>query len=271
MTESPLRDPTDLIAATEVNYTAYFAAFTVLPGAQLWRAAEYTAFLINSAPGSTVLATRFTPEDADAQIRALLARMALVVRRSWWQILPSAQPADLGGRLLAAGLDYLPHESRPVMTLDLAAQTVLPGRPPGLVIQRVSDNALMSDWTRASQLGFEASDANIKPYHDAYSAQGFAEDALIQHFVGYLDGAPVTSATLLLAGGLAGIYDVSTVPDARRRGLGAAITLACVDAAAARGYRHAVLQASEEGEAVYARLGFRERYREQNYGWQRAS
>ncbi|MBA3822896.1 MAG: GNAT family N-acetyltransferase [Ktedonobacterales bacterium] len=268
---TPLREPTeaDLIAATETNYAAYFAGFTILPQMQLWREADYTAFVADSAPGSTVLATRFTAATADAKIHAVLARLTPLVRQTWWQVLPASQPTDLATRLLAAGLTELTHESRPVMTLALAGHSPAPTVPPTLTIHRVSDANLMADWTRASALGFEASPTNVQPYHDAYSALGFAEDAPWQHFVGYVDGAPVTSATLLLAGGLAGVYDVSTAPVARRQGLGGAITRACLAAAQARGLHHAVLQASAEGVGVYARLGFRELYRERNFGWTR--
>jgi len=257
-----------IIAATEANYTAYFAAFAVLPGAQFWRESDYTAFVIGSAPGSTVLRAQFTNLNADVRIATVLARLATAVRRSWWQVLPSTQPRDLAERLRAAGLAYLPEESRPVMTLALAERPAPLPMPVRLVIRRVNDAATMADWAYASQAGFAASDANIHPYHAAYSAHGFAEDAALQHFVGYQEGAPVTSATLLFADGLAGIYDVSTEPTARGQGLGTAITESCLRDAAARGYQHAVLQSSVEGKRMYTRLGFRERYHEANYGWQ---
>ena len=267
--DSPLHAPDhdQLVAATEANYQAYFAGFTVLPRMQLWREPTYTAFIANSAPGNTILTTRFVGTTVADEIRALLDRLTPVIRFTWWQVLPSCQPADLAAHLLAAGLEPLPDESRPVMTLKLADLAPAPPLATALVIRRVSDAALMADWTHASAQGFEASAAAIQPYHEAYSALGFAADAAFQHFVGYLAGVPVTSATLLLAGGLAGIYDVSTIPSARRQGLGAAITRACLSAAQARGYHHAVLQASAEGVGIYQRLGFREVYREQNFGW----
>ncbi len=254
-----------ITAATEANYLAYFTAFTVLPTAMLWQESDYTAFIINSAPGNTVLRATFSADQADRRIRAVLERLATVARRSWWQVLPSTQPPDIGQRLSAAGLVYLPEESRPVMTLDLTRRPDSAPPPAGLAILRVYDAATMADWAQASQAGFAANAANIQPYHDAYSAHGFARESALHHFVGYDHGVPVTSATLLLAGGLAGIYDVSTAPHARGHGLGTAITNACLRAAAERGYALAVLQASAEGEHLYTRLRFRTCYREANY------
>ena len=256
-----------LVAATEANYRAYFAGFTILPRIQMWQEPTFTAFIANSPPGNSVLTTHFGEATVAAEIRDLLARLAPIVRFAWWQILPSCQPADLAEHLRAAGLKSLPDESRPVMTLALTTRPAAPPPPQGLVIRLVSDAATMHDWTAASMQGFETNAKNVQPYHDAYTALGFAEDATSQHFVGYLAGVPVTSATVLFAAGLAGIYDVSTAPSARRQGCGIAITEACLVAAEGRGYHHAVLQASPEGLGVYQRLGFHERYREQNFGW----
>jgi GNAT superfamily N-acetyltransferase len=54
------------------------------------------------------------------------------------------------------------------------------------------------------------------------------------------------------------VYHVATVPEARRRGLGSALTLAAARSARELGYRAGVLVSSSEGFGVYHRLGFRE-------------
>ena len=55
-----------------------------------------------------------------------------------------------------------------------------------------------------------------------------------------------------------GIYNVETVPRARRRGLGTALTAAQLYAARARGCRTASLQSTPMAERVYAAVGFRD-------------
>jgi ribosomal protein S18 acetylase RimI-like enzyme len=60
------------------------------------------------------------------------------------------------------------------------------------------------------------------------------------------------------AGADCGIYNVSTLEHARRRGLGTAVTARLVHDAAARGCRTASLQSTEMAERVYAAVGFRD-------------
>lgn len=55
-----------------------------------------------------------------------------------------------------------------------------------------------------------------------------------------------------------GIYNVATIPEARRRGLGTALTAHAVHAARDRGCETASLQSTEMAERVYAAVGFRD-------------
>jgi GNAT superfamily N-acetyltransferase len=77
----------------------------------------------------------------------------------------------------------------------------------------------------------------------------------------------VATASIYLGAGVAGAYFVMTVPEARRRGIGGAITLAALQDARDTGVRYGVLGSSPAGRAVYARLGFREYCRIELYEW----
>ncbi|GAC1477384.1 MAG: hypothetical protein NVS2B12_31700 [Ktedonobacteraceae bacterium] len=56
--------------------------------------------------------------------------------------------------------------------------------------------------------------------------------------------------------GVAGIFDVGVVPEARNKGVGRAITFSACTLAQKMGCRHAVLNSTPAGEPVYKRLGF---------------
>jgi GNAT superfamily N-acetyltransferase len=75
-------------------------------------------------------------------------------------------------------------------------------------------------------------------------------------YVGYSDGVPVSTGLGIRTGRTIGIYFIATVEAARRRGLGAAMTMRIVDDGASLGCDVAILQASHMGYPIYERLGF---------------
>jgi GNAT superfamily N-acetyltransferase len=123
----------------------------------------------------------------------------------------------------------------------------------GFHVRYVSDDEALKEWTQVSSEGFGG---DVQMCHDAYARHGFGSDAFSLHTIGYLGDEPVTSSTLLLAGGIAGIYDVSTPPRWRRQGFASAITHDAMQEAHSRGYEHAWIMPSPMGRSVYAKLGF---------------
>jgi GNAT superfamily N-acetyltransferase len=79
----------------------------------------------------------------------------------------------------------------------------------------------------------------------------------VDFFLGRLEGRPAATATLVNTGDVAGIYAVTTVEQARRRGLGAAVTWAAVSRAHEWGARAVVLQSSPMGLHIYEAIGFK--------------
>ena len=75
--------------------------------------------------------------------------------------------------------------------------------------------------------------------------------------MGFAAGEPVVSGLGWRTGRTAGVYSIATVPSARRRGYGAAMTARVVADGVAAGCDVAALQASEMGRPIYERLGFR--------------
>jgi hypothetical protein len=75
----------------------------------------------------------------------------------------------------------------------------------------------------------------------------------MRFFVGHLGEEPVTCAASYTGQREVGVYMVATLPQARGKGYGGAVTVAAVASAPDL---PAVLQASDDGQPVYARLGF---------------
>ena len=84
---------------------------------------------------------------------------------------------------------------------------------------------------------------------------------------GTIAGEPVATVALFLGAGVAAIEHVVTIPQVRRQGIGAAITLMAAQEARAQGYRISVLTSSPMGFNIYSRLGFREYCTFRTYEW----
>ena len=69
-----------------------------------------------------------------------------------------------------------------------------------------------------------------------------------RRFVAWLDGQPVATSRLSMAGGVAGLYTVVTMPEARGIGIGRAMTLTALLAGREAGMRIGALQATEMGQ-----------------------
>ena len=85
----------------------------------------------------------------------------------------------------------------------------------------------------------------------------FAADPDVQLFVGKLDERPVATSIAIRSGDAAGVYHVATLPQARRHGVGSAVTWAAVGTGRDWGYDTIVLQSSVMGLSMYADMGFR--------------
>ena len=85
----------------------------------------------------------------------------------------------------------------------------------------------------------------------------FAADPDVELFVGRLDEKPVGTSIAIRSGDASGVYNVGTLPEARRRGVGSAVTWAAVQAGRSWGSDTVVLQSSVMGLSMYAEMGFR--------------
>ncbi|HET8796662.1 MAG TPA: GNAT family N-acetyltransferase [Thermoanaerobaculia bacterium] len=200
-------------------------------------------------------------EDVD-RIAARFRRRGLPFR--WW-LTPSVRPPDLETLLLERGFRHT-YDARG-MVADLDAVDFDTSLEPGVVIRRLTNLDEFEDWLDVFILSFARPAEERAVWREAYEFFGFDADAEWTHFVGYRDGAPVSTTSVLHAGDLGGIYQVATVPQARGRGIGRAVTLAAMKHARHRGARRAVLQSSEMGFGVYRAIGFEDVCPLRLYDW----
>ena len=252
------------VGQLQQNFIAYFRLFAGLPGITFTEG-EVTWIASQGIPGSLVLSSQLSDSEADQLIDETLRHIGQHTDEVDWFVFPGCQPADLGKRLVARseaggpGGEWMLYGNigGPGGTWMFADLTALLDRPPDpdeFHVKQVADQGMLDEWAEINARGFGSSDYSA--FHAAYSRHGFGSDAQAVHFIGYLGDEPVTSATLLMAGGSASVYNVSTPTELRRQGFGSAITHAALKHAHDRGYHSAWIWSSPLGKGVYAKLGF---------------
>jgi len=133
-------------------------------------------------------------------------------------------------------------------------------RPPGPLLQEVpaeleivtaSTDSDVAEFEAVSVRGFGSEDATIEP--GTWHPPTVLSDNAMHMFIGRVDGRAVAAAMGYRCEAVVGVFGVTTVASARRRGYGSAVTRAAMLTETGL---PAILAPSEEGAGVYRRLGF---------------
>ena len=123
--------------------------------------------------------------------------------------------------------------------------------PPELAIVPVSTPREVCEFEAVSVRGFGGEDHTVVP--GAYHPPEVLADKAMKMFIGRVDGHAVAAAMGYVTDAAVGVFGVTTLASARRRGYGTALTRAAMLTDAGL---PSILAPSEEGESVYRRLGF---------------
>ncbi|MBC8078628.1 MAG: GNAT family N-acetyltransferase [Chloroflexales bacterium] len=244
-----------LQVAVASNHRELFILRTRIAHGEICEADGVTWTDPNQDRGPLILFPQLVPERAGEQLDTIIQfyreRQPQPLVGCWSLDPPS--PPDLDVRLLARG--FQPGWRPCWMWLDLQSLRMDHPQPDGLRIE-VLETA--PTWEAPQLPYFDRAEAAI----DRTIAARHPRQ--LWHFVASLAGEVVGHSMLFVTSGplgVAGIYNVGVVPDARNRGVGKVVTMAACRHAQTLGCRHALLNAT--GERMYRQLGF-ERI---GYGW----
>lgn len=256
-----LRDTSDtsVIAAIDANrFEFYKTVYAGWPRAELH---DSTTMLSYTSPVpfpvfNSIHHARLPLDGLDSAIEKAMSPFWSKKLPMFWWIGPATRPPGLGALLEAHGLKHA--QDAPGMAISLSQVADAPPGPATLSIQRVIDLKSLRRWADVAVRSFDLPEFVVEPAIDIFRSAGFEAASPVRSYLGIVDGEPVAASTMFLGAGVAGIYNVGTVPEARRRGIGAAMTRAPLLEAREEGYTIAILHASAQGTPVYEALGFRE-------------
>jgi GNAT superfamily N-acetyltransferase len=188
--------------------------------------------------------------DVDSAVRR--ARRALDGATWLWWYHPGDSDAGVADELVDRGATSV--GTVPMMAVQLGVVPDVPA-PPGVRIApaRTDEELAAFAATYLVPNGMTAADADAAAKVEI-ARTGRYED---QHrYVAWVGAEPVACGVLSLSHGVAGIYNMATLPEYESRGIATALTARLLREAKLRGMHVACLTASPRGAVVYRRLGF---------------
>jgi GNAT superfamily N-acetyltransferase len=176
----------------------------------------------------------------------------------WWTT-PSGHAAELGPVLTDLGMQG---EAVPGMYLEVT-RPVDPRIGEGVEV-RLVEGAEIPESIDVMLEGFEMPDFIHEAFH---GMRALVDSEQMIQVTAWLDGRAVGCGSGWVSGSTVGLYNITTLPRARRRGIGYAVTATLVNAAFERGATAVVLHASDDGLPVYERLGFESVCEVPQYVW----
>ena len=239
-------------AQVQENLIAYYRLFAPLPGMVMIDNAESFYFIGNKpTPDNMVFRTRWPEEQSEERIDGIFSLFGIQADEVNWMVFPGDTPSDLSQRLERRGMPA--GRGGYWLWADLTSLYAAPPVTDSFHVERVKDDQEMAAWVRISEEGFGG---ELSCYYDAYALHGYGPEAYSLHYIGYLGNTPVTSGTLLEAGGCASIYDLSTPPVYRRQGFGSFLMHALMGEIRKKGYSDTWIWSSNMGRSVYKKLGY---------------
>lgn len=250
-----------LAAAVRANLYSFFLCGERAPAMEFARCDGFVRwYLPHPLPlFHGALSTRdAAPGDEEAVDEALAYYRGKRAGAVCWWLEDGVGPAGWARLLESRGFSLA--EGPPGMAVDLAALPPGPAQsggralPPGAEVHVVRDAGEMRAFVDVVTAVFGFPPEAGGSVYEWELAVGMGSGSTC--YLATLDGVPVGTSQVLLAAGVAGIYNVGVEEDVRGRGLGAALTLRPLLEARAAGYRAGVLQSSDSGLPLYLHLGF---------------
>lgn len=243
------------LQALDDAWAAFHLAYARTTGARLHQDEDCLWYEsdIGFAVFGGVLRARFAPADADRRIGDL--RRALDGRPHHWFVMPTSQPTDLAGRLLHAGAE--PIVELGGMAMEMRALAPAPPLPPGIEVRPVTDVDSVRAYARLYAKLFEApTEGWVEDLADAESEIFRWAGDPFHRYMAWAGERAVAAGMTCYEDGVASLETLSTVPEWRGRGIGAALATQALQNERETGAEIAVVWSSPGAQGLYRRMGF---------------
>lgn len=130
-----------------------------------------------------------------------------------------------------------------------------------IIIQNMNDN--LNDWASPPMEAFEVTPAVLMNMYIKLHENALGRGIHLYHYSLYIDGKPVSSATLSVCNGISRIDDVGTLPKFQNNGYGRRLLRYILIEAKKLGADYCFLESFETAFPFYEKLGFKTLFKNQ--------
>ncbi len=182
-----------------------------------------------------------------------------------WLVGPSSKPHSIGALLEKNSFKYDDH----MMSMAIEIKDIKNDLKHinGFEIELVDNSKKLERWVHACLKGFDENCKNFSSIYEFEKSLGCGRTLPWVRFTGIVYGEAVATSAIFMGSEAAGLDNVTTVPDWRKKGVGAFMVAHAFKFSQSLGYNIGVLQASDMGYNLYRKLGFKKYYEFKEFIW----
>ncbi len=182
-----------------------------------------------------------------------------------WLVGPSSKPHSIGALLEKNSFKYDDH----MMSMAIEIKDIKNDLKHinGFEIELVDNSKKLERWVHACLKGFDENCKNFSSIYEFEKSLGCGRTLPWVRFTGIVYGEAVATSAIFMGSEAAGLDNVTTVPDWRKKGVGAFMVAHAFNFSQSLGYNIGVLQASDMGYNLYRKLGFKKYYEFKEFIW----
>jgi hypothetical protein len=182
-----------------------------------------------------------------------------------WLVGPSSRPHNTGALLEENSFKYDDHMiSMAIEIPDLKSDLKYVD---GFEMELVDNRKKLKKWVHTCLKGFDENDKNFLSIYKFERSLGYSRNLPWVRFTGLVNGEAVATSAVFMGSEAAGLDNITTTPDWRKKGVGASMVVQTLKFSQSLGYNIGVLQASDMGFNLYHKLGFKKYYEFREYIW----
>ncbi len=207
----------------------------------------------------------FDPKNLEKQIRDFIKYGRSKKTSLLWLIGPSSKPQSISSLLEENSFKY--DDNMISMAIEINDIKDNLKHIDGLEIELADSRKKLKKWVHACLRGFDENGKNFSSIYEFERSLGYGKTLPWIRFTGIIDGEAVATSAIFMGSEAAGLDNITTVPDWRKKGVGTSMVTHALKFSQSLGYNIGILQASDMGYNLYHKLGFKKYYEFKEYIW----